>query len=215
MMRLRLLVVGLVLVSAGCTDSVETVTREYRAMNNEAIDALMMITTEAQAKYMTNRVFKRMGDRYGKIDYKLRIVKSNREKSEYAKEMLESDGFHIYLTDLQVNNQRLGLEINRLRNLRDQYVERERELLIAEGDADPGIIDPRKVCPWIEDLLPPPGQTSSQTLKPLYDQLTKPEMVQQLIQFPRDKVKDFPVMFLKFAERRKVFEPKRDIRLIW
>src|SRR5258708_6294163 len=115
MMRFRLLVLGLVLVSAGCTDSIDTVTREFRALNNEAIDALMMITTEAQAKRMTVRVFRPMSEKYQAINKKLTIVRANRDKAEFAKEMLESDSFHIYLTDLQLNGARRDLEIQRLK----------------------------------------------------------------------------------------------------
>src|SRR5207253_7776082 len=93
MMRFRLLLLGLVFGAVGCTDSIDTVTREYRALNNEAIDALTMITTEAKAQEMTIRVFKPMRDKYMAIDKKLTIVKSNRDKPEFAKEVLESDGF--------------------------------------------------------------------------------------------------------------------------
>src|SRR5205085_8117771 len=131
----------------------------------------------------TIRVFKPLQKRYEGINNKLKIVKSNREKFEYAKEVLESDGFHLYLSDLQVNGQRFALEILRLRNLRNQYVERERELLMAEGEADPGFIDPKRVCPWIHDLVEVQvggmggGGGGGDVLSSLRDNLTKPELI--------------------------------------
>jgi hypothetical protein len=219
MTKARLTLFALLLGAVGCTDNIDTVSREYRALNNEAIDALMMVTTEAKAKEMTIRVFKPMQKRYQDIDRKLTIVKSNRDKGEFVKEMLESDGFHLYLTDLQVNSQRLTLEVLRLRNLRDQYVERERELLKEEGE-NPGFIDPKKVCPWIVDLVTvevggPMGGGGQDVLDPLKKALTKPEILNHFSQFPQWKVKDFDKMFLNFRDRRKVFTPAREIRLAW
>src|SRR5205085_11426354 len=76
--RSRLILIGLLFLVVGCTDNIDSVTREYRAVNNEAIDALMMITTEAKAREMTIRVFKPLLKRYEGINNKLKIVKSNR-----------------------------------------------------------------------------------------------------------------------------------------
>ena len=44
-----LLVLCLVAGLSGCTDTIDSVTREYRNANNEAIDAMMMVTSEARA----------------------------------------------------------------------------------------------------------------------------------------------------------------------
>ena len=140
------------LVVSGCTDSVETVTREYRAANNECIDALMMVTNEAQAKQLTIRIFKPMESRYGEINRKLGLVKLNRSDAEFVKECYESDSLHLYLTDLQINAQRLTLEMLRIRRLVNALVEREEEALRAAGDANPKV-HPKDICPFLLDLV--------------------------------------------------------------
>ncbi len=53
-----LLVSALVLFLTGCTDNMDSITRELRNCNNEAIDAMMMVTSEEQARHMTMRIFK-------------------------------------------------------------------------------------------------------------------------------------------------------------
>jgi hypothetical protein len=192
MMKCKLPLLALVLVAAGCTDDVNSVTREYRATTNEAIDAMMMVTDEASAKRMTLRVFKPMNDRYTAIDRKLLIVKSNREKPEFVKEVFEVDGVQIYLTDLEVNRQRYALEITRLRNL-----------YAAEIKAG-------EVCPSLEELA-----KKDKLLEPLRKQLMEPELLKLMKDFPKWKVPDYDKMFVKFAERRATFLPKDEIKLAW
>ncbi|MBI1830284.1 MAG: hypothetical protein HYR84_02400, partial [Planctomycetes bacterium] len=197
-----------VLASAGCTDSVDSVCREYRAAINESIDALAMITTEAHAARMKIRVFAPMGKRFEDIGKRMDNVKSNRDKNEMATEMLTSDGLQIYITDLQVNRQRYGLEIVRLRNLYKQYMERERELLVNEGMNDPAI-DGKAVCPVLHDLL------YEGALETLRSHLVKSPILGMMSQMQTwKKVKDYPGLYLKFSERRKIFAPKRDIKLV-
>ena len=193
----------LVLTLTGCTDNVETVTREYRAATNEGIDAMTMITTDAQAGRMITLVFKPLSKRYEVIDRKLFIVQSNRTKAEMAKEMLESDGLQIYLTDLQVNRQRYSLEITRLRNLYKQYLDKERE---AKG----GEVKPQDVCPNLHDVL-----FKNDTLDVLRKQMTSPELVTLMTGFPQAKLKDYDAMYVKFLERRATFAPKQEIKLAW
>lgn len=208
-MKTRALFAAMVLGGAvGCTDNVDSVTREYRATTNECIDALSMITTEAHAGRMIGRVLKPARDRFKAIDDKLVIVQSNREKPEMVKEMLESDGLHLYLTDLAVNRQRYGLEITRLRNLYKQYMDRERELLVAEGVADPKF-NGRDVCPNLHEILYEP------LLESLRRQLTQPDLLGLMKQFPAWKVKDYDALYEKHTKRREAFLPKKEIRLVW
>ncbi len=205
MTRYKILMLFLVFGLAGCTDNVDTVCREYRATNNEAIDALMMVTSEAHADRLTVRIFKPLKDRYAAIDYKLKLVRANREKPEFAKEVLESDAFQLYLTDLQINVQRFGLEICRLRDLRRKIIERERELL---GDPNANV-NPAELCPKLNALLTTPG-----VLDELDKNLFEPELMRALTEFPGFKMKSYDDIFVKFAKRRATFLPARNIVLV-
>ena len=59
-----LLVMCLLAGLSGCTDTIDTVTREYRNTNNEGVDAMMMVNSDAQAGIMIARIFKPSTDRY-------------------------------------------------------------------------------------------------------------------------------------------------------
>jgi hypothetical protein len=191
MMKYQLPLLALMFVAAGCTDDVDSVTREYRATTNEAIDALMMITSEASAQRMTERVLKPMQKRYENIDKKLGLVKDNRGKKGFAKEVLESDGVHIYLTDLDVNKWRLALEMRRLKHL-------------YKAEIDAG-----EVCPKLDELV----KQDSSILAPLKKNLEEPELQRMMKEFPNWKVSSYDELFKKHMERRKTFLPKRDINL--
>ena len=204
------LLLASILGLAGCTDGVDSLTREYRATTNEAIDAMMMITSEVQAARMTERILKPMSDRYKAIDRKLGIVKDNRGPSAWAKEVLESDGMQLYLSDLHMNVQRYGLEMTRLRNLHKQILDRERELLIEAGDANPKI-KPEEICPKLHALV-----VKKENLDVLEKQLTQPDLVREMANFPTAKGTGevYDKAWAKFAERRATFLPQRDIKLL-
>ena len=206
----KLLLLASILGLAGCTDSVDTLTREYRATTNEAIDAMMMITNETQAARMAERILKPMGDRYKAIDRKLGIVKDNRGPSAWAKEVLESDGMQLYLSDLHMNIQRYGLEMTRLRNLRKQILDRERELLIEAGDANP-VIKPELICPKLDALV-----MKKENLDVLEKQLMQPDLVKEMSSFPTMKgaTEVYDKAWAKFAERRATFLPQCEIKLV-
>jgi hypothetical protein len=190
----RLLCLTILLLTAtGCVDNIESLTREYRAATNEGIDALSMITSEAHAKRMSTRVFKPMTDRFQKLDKKLDIIKNNRTKVEMVEELFDSDGLHIFLSDLIVNRQRFALEIIRLRAL-------EKHLVDEAGAQD----NPRTACPALHDLL-----NMAEALKPLRRQLTDNEIYRLLDQLPAWKTKNYEEMYAKFEKRRPTFEPKR------
>jgi hypothetical protein len=189
MMKYKLPLLALVFVSAGCTDDVDSVAREYRATTNEAIDALMMVTSEQAAERMTVRVLKPMAARYTAIDKKLGLVKYNRTKAEFVKEVLESDGVHIYLTDLEVNKERLALEMKRLKHL-------------YKAEIDAG-----EACPKLDELVNKEG-----ILDPLKKNLNEPELARMMKAFPNSKVASYDELLAKHMERRKTFLPKRDIK---
>ena len=191
MIRRCLLILGLLLLLTGCTDSIDSVTRELRNMNNEVIDAMMMVTNETQAHRMNARVFKPMRERYGEIERKLKIVNANRLKKEFAKEVLESDGMQVYLTDLAVNRQRFALEMTRLRNLHKQILD----------DADPQQ-PPQKICPVLHEMM-----TKEGFFDPVQKQLYAPTLVKMMHDFPTWKLQGYDEMWVKFAERRDAFLP--------
>jgi hypothetical protein len=191
MMKYKLPLLALVFVAAGCTDDVDSVAREYRATTNEAIDALMMVTSEASAHRMTERVLKPMQKRYENIDKKLGLVIYNRTKAEFVKEVLESDGVHIYLTDLEVNKGRLDLEMKRLKHLYDAEIE--------AGE----------VCPKLGELV-----TKDGILNPLNKNLKESDLQRRMKEFPNWKVASYNELLAKHMERRKTFLPKRDIKLV-
>jgi hypothetical protein len=192
------LILGLVFLLAGCTDNVDSVTREFRNLNNEVIDAMMTVTTEKQAARMKARIFKPMRERYSEIERKLKIVRANRDKKPFVKEVMESDGMQVYLTDLAVNRQRFALEMVRLRNVHKQLLD----------DADPQV-GPQKVCPILHEMV-----TKEDFFEPLRKQLYSPTLVGMLLEFPRWKVEEYDDMFMKFAKRRQAFLPPRDIQLV-
>jgi hypothetical protein len=209
MNRYHLLFAPLVFALAGCVDTIDTLTREYRNQNNEAIDALMMVSDDASAARMTHRVFKPMAARYKNIDEKVNILKVNRVKKELVKEVYESDGFQIYLTEIDMNKMRLSMEMARIRDVMNQYGKEERARLDDEGKFNEEV-NYKEICPNIHALL-----TGSE-LESLKQNLTQPKLLDLVREFPQWKVDIYPVLYSKFLERRKTtFTPADEPLFIW
>ena len=209
MMKWKVSLLIVLFALAGCTDNMDSITREYRNANNEVIDAMMMITTEEHAARMNVRIFKPMGPRYKAIDEKLKIFGINRATNiELAQAVLESDGVQLYLTDLQVNSRRFSLERMRLRNLFEEkyFLEKCKEL---GEDPDEISFNKRDVAPNLYDIVYSAGHPLNDTI---VKQLTASDVVKLIASFPGLKgVKDnklFDPMYVKFAEKRKVFAMK-------
>src|ERR1041385_2718370 len=149
MMRCRLSVVFLLLVLTGCTDTIDSVTREYRNGLNEGIDAMMMITDEKSAAVMRSRVFNHLPTRFKSIDEHLNTVKDNRATNLiFATEMLESDGFQLYFTETRINADRFWVELERIEHVAGLYVKKKRE---EENDFASSDDDMRKkACPMLD-----------------------------------------------------------------
>ncbi|MSQ95942.1 MAG: hypothetical protein EXR98_15500 [Gemmataceae bacterium] len=209
MTRIHLCLTLLVLVFAGCVDSVDSVFREYRNSNNEAVDAMMMVTSESQADGLTARIFKPMGDRYDRIDKKLSILVINRTKKEIITETFESEGVHMYLTELEINRERFALEMTRLRDLHQQLIDAEVKELKRKGEANPQV-DPQKLIPKLDDLV-----NKADTLKKLKDQLgTNTDLMKLMNQFGMWKMDGFAEQVIAFKKRREMYEPKKPIVLV-
>jgi len=196
-MKTKLLPLGLLFFAVGCTDTFDTICREYRNTNNEAIDALTMVTDNDSAKRYTMRIFGPMMHRYKDIDTKVKIIEVNRTKSDFVKELFESDGFQLYIADLEVNRQRMALEVTRLRYLLKQYGDKERDRLDAEGERNKEV-NLAVVCKELYDLV-----EIESNLEPLRNQLTKPKLFDMMAQFPNWKVKNYEILYGKFIEKRK------------
>ncbi len=213
MKKQYLLALALALLLTGCTDSMDSITRELRNANNEAIDAMMMITSEQQAYRMNTRVLKPLNERYASIEYKLKAWENNRNsKKEIVEETFDSNGFYLYIAELEVNKQRYTMERTRLRNLYKQYQDRKLDEMRAAGDADPIIVNPREVCPELFELV-----ITDSSLKVIESQLMQPKLKQMVSQFPSwgNKIDNYPELHKKFLEKSALFAPKDDIRLAW
>lgn len=199
MNRYHIFFAAILLAAVGCTDTIDTITREYRNTTNEGIDALMMVTDNDSAAQMTNRVFKRMVIRYKEIDDKLKIVEANRSKKEMVKEVYESNGFQIYLNELDMNRQRMSLEVARLRSVIKEYEKEERARLDEEGkfNEEPNM---KEVCPRLYDLI-----YGNSELEVLRTQIVQPKILEIVAQFPTWKVDTYPMLYSKFMERRATF----------
>src|SRR4051794_14561883 len=103
--------------SAGCRDSADTLSRDYRNLNNEAIDALMMITSEGQAQAMHVRVLKDFGNRIQGVNDRCKNWKQNNEKEDYGSQIYTSDSVLILAVESEMNKERLDLETKRLKAL--------------------------------------------------------------------------------------------------
>lgn len=207
MMKLKLLLLGSLFAMVGCTDTIDSITREYRNCINESVDALTVIKDDESARRMRVRVFNMLPHRFKDIDNKIKIVQTNRTKAEFIKETFESDGFQLYLTDLEVNRQRMGLEVTRLRNLVSQLVKRERQLLDEAGFPDQEV-NLTELCPNLNKLV-----VEESMLDPLVQQLKEPRLLQIVSGFPSWKVNGYENMFAKFVERRAAFKSE-PIKLI-
>ncbi|MBI2805201.1 MAG: hypothetical protein HYX68_09515 [Planctomycetes bacterium] len=191
MKRIPLVFLSLAPILAGCVDTPDSVSREYRNVNNEVIDSLMMTTNDATAERMLRRIIKPSKDRYDAIDKKLASVEQNSDRKDFVKAVFESNGVHLYLTELDVNRQRFVLEMARLRKL---YKE---------------LADAGEECPALKELV-----ADESTLDHVRKQLTDPNLLKTMKNFKKWKLSEYPELLEKFMERRKVFQLKEKLDLV-
>ncbi len=200
MNKIKFLFVGAVFGMVGCTDTIDTITREYRNTTNEAIDALMMVNDEYSARRYTVRVFSQLDARYASIDNRLKIVETNRSKKEFVKEVFESNGFHLYCTEVDINRQRYGMELTRLRGVLADYTKEERARLDEEGQVDVPI-NYGEICPILKELV-------DDKMKIVGDQLLKPKLFEKMRNFKDWKVEGYDKLLKEFQKKREAFNPK-------
>jgi len=207
MIKRVLLLLALLLGAVGCTDTPDSLAREYRNTTNEGLDAMMMVTSDRQAYRMNVRVFSTLRDRYDALDKKLELVRSNRTKKEFITEIFASDGVNLYFSELEVNKQRYTLEITRLRHLYGQYMDRERKRLEDLGE-DPEKANENDACPNLAKIMGKGGLDS------LRNQLTQPKLLQMVTQFGSWKVEEFTALHKKMMDRRGSLNAV-DVELVW
>jgi hypothetical protein len=180
MKKKRILLVLALVAVTGCVDTPDSVCREFRNANNEHIDALMMVTSEAQAKKMTVRVFSQMSDRYKLLDKKWDIMETNWGRApdfDAIKSFLESDGLHLYRAEYRANAQRCSLELARLRNLLNQLVENAKQKARDEG-GNPDEVVTSAAFPALHALV-----NAGNTISVLRGQMESPRLETLLTKF--------------------------------
>jgi len=150
-MNRKLLLLPLVLTLVGCSDSATSLSRDYRNLNNEVLDALMMVTNETSAKWATDKIVKPYADRKGNIDKREQTWELNTDDREVCKDVMSSESVAMLFAEHLTNKKRLQLETARLKKLLEANVSRETERLRQGGDPNP-VVDPRKHWPTLNDL---------------------------------------------------------------
>jgi hypothetical protein len=103
---------------SGCsTDSADSLSRDYRNLNNEAIDALMMCTSEARAVVARDKILKAYPDRLTALDKRMATWLQNTDDKLIVLDTLFSDSVATLLAELPINAKRLEYELQRLQNL--------------------------------------------------------------------------------------------------
>ena len=156
---------------AGCsTDSANSLSRDYRNLNNEAIDALMMVTSEDRAQLAKTKILGKVyTERLQAIDKRMDSWLQNTEDKLVVIETMSSESVVTLLAELPINAKRLDLEQKRIGNLLAAKIK--------EG-ADP------KACPALNDL-----GSSGASVSTLKNQFGNNKFAKLLIDFNNPAVK--------------------------
>jgi hypothetical protein len=181
-MRRKLLLLPLVSLLVGCSrDDAASLSRDYRNLNNEAIDALMMTTNEFRARHGNEKILKPYQDRLGNLDKRFDQWVLGAEDKLVPGEVLRSEGVATLMGEREFNKKRLANELARIQKLLDARVEREKEVMRGQGIADPKV-DARKFWPNLWEIS---SGASTQTLQRTLDKGTKFDEL--LVKFRTDK----------------------------
>jgi hypothetical protein len=206
MTKAKSLVVVAILALTGCTDTIDSISREYRNANNEVIDAVMAITSEQKAKDINARIFKTIPERYKKMDDKLKNYETNQATNlEMVTNYLTSDGVQLLIADRKANVKRFDVAMKRLKELYEQYINEARE---AQGND----FDENAVAPTIRDIIRVPSHPLVQFEK----QLNTSEIETKMAKWddkppkgvPDQKYKELKTEFDK--RQTSVFEKERN-----
>lgn len=152
-MRMRRVLGALMLIGcgAGCRDTADVLSRDYRNLHNEAVDCLMMITGEPQAKAVKARVLDQFGTRIKSVTDRTKNWKQNAEKTDYGSQLLTSDSVVILMLENEMNRERLQLESARLKKLLEDLVAAETARRRQAGDNNP--VNTKLEWPTLSDLV--------------------------------------------------------------
>ena len=148
----KLVLLPLLCTLVGCsTDNASSLARDYRNLNNEYLDALMMVTNESSAKFAQDKVVKPYTDRKGKIDKRYETWELNTDDKEIVKDLLSSESVVMLFAEHRINRIRLQREKARVKKLLEFKIETEKERQRLAGVANP-VVDSRKEWPNLSEL---------------------------------------------------------------
>ncbi len=161
----KLVLLPLLCTLVGCsTDNASSLARDYRNLNNEYLDALMMVTSESTAKFAQDKVIKPYSERKGKIDKRYQTWELNTDNKEIVKDLLSSESVTMLFAEHRINRIRLQREKDRLKKLLNSKIETEKERQRQAGVANPAV-DSRKEWPNLSELA------AGAVLNPLKDNI--------------------------------------------
>jgi hypothetical protein len=163
------LAIAVALGMTGCkSDDANSLSRAIRNMNNEAIDALMTVTRESQAKWVNEKILKTYSERLGEVETRMDKWTQTTENKDVCINTLTSESVSLLLAEDMINRRRLKHEVARVKRIIDTRVQQhvdeaiaagELEKLKADGAKDPmGIIvgrateDTKKEWPTLFDM---------------------------------------------------------------
>jgi hypothetical protein len=119
MKRCRLL--PIVFFLAGCGDTVDSLSQAYRNINNEVVDALMMVTDEPSARVANEKIVSTYAERIATLEARIGELKLNLGAHRFRDEFIRSESGVILLSEQKFNRARLALELDRLQKLGFQF----------------------------------------------------------------------------------------------
>ena len=170
----------------GCSDSAGTLSRDYRNLNNEFVDGLMMVTSEARAKQVTEKIINPYSQRIEQVDKRMDNWELNKEREDVARDTFTEESVVLLFAENKWNQKRIAIEKARLQNLLEQ-LKRDK----------PGA-DPRTEWPNLADLA------SGAKLAPaLQNMQTGGKFVSLIQKFPQWKLKAETLDLQKTLEARQ------------
>jgi hypothetical protein len=171
----RTALAALLIFVTGCTESAGGLSRDYRNLNNECIDSLMMITSERRASLANTKILGKLyQEKIQTIDKRFDNWLMNQEEKDVVKDVLSSESVVILIAENKINKKRLEFEMARLKRLLDTRVKDETERRKANGDANANV-DPEKVFPHLN------AAASGSFIGPLQQQLDRGTKFQDLL----------------------------------
>jgi hypothetical protein len=170
---------------AGCSnDSAYSLSRDYRNINNEFIDGLMIVTSERQAKFVNEKIIKAYPERIEKVNKRVATYEQNTDEKVIILQMVDSESVATLFAEGAINGKRLSHEAARIKRIVDTRVNTHLERLRAGGMKDPEAIE--KATEEARKELP---VLSAMTVSSLQNTMNKPNPIVAL--FAKFETKDW------------------------